>query len=446
MSEERKKDVYNVLETIVDPDTNKSIVELGFISRLSVKNNSVFFHLHLPPVDQEVRKDYQKFVESVVQELTWVEKVTTILAPSAKKSAADAQYLGLSQVKHIIAVSSCKGGVGKSTVAVNLAFSLALSGKKVGIFDADIYGPSLPTMIQGDFGELEPEGDLLKPFEYSGVKLMSFGYTQEKPESSAPAILRGPIVSQVLNQMLTGTQWGELDYLIIDMPPGTGDIQITLTQLLPITGSVLVTTPQKISVVDVEKGVEMFDKVNVPTIAVVENQSYFLCNDCDKKHYIYGKGPVESLKKKFAFKHAIELPIEPSVSEHGDKGIPFVIGQASSESAKVFSSLAKIVIEETEILKNKQAEQPYVQYVASESLIRMIGQNGVKTITPFELRTKCQCAECVDEFTGDKILDETKVPKDIEPLTIKPVGNYAVGISWSDAHSSLMPFSFLSSL
>lgn len=226
----------------------------------------------------------------------------------------------LSQVRHIIAVSSCKGGVGKSTVSVNLAYSLAGMGAKVGILDADVYGPSLPTMLspENPVLEMDPETSAITPAEYHGVKVVSFGFTGQ-----ASAIMRGPMVSGLINQLLTTSNWGELDYLIVDFPPGTGDIQLTLCQAAPFSAAVVVTTPQKLSFVDVAKGIRMFAKLRVPCLSVVENMSYFDGDD-GKRYRPFGEGSGERVCREFGVPALFQHPITADLSAAGDNGVPNV--------------------------------------------------------------------------------------------------------------------------
>lgn len=223
-------------------------------------------------------------------------------------------------MKNIIAVSSCKGGVGKSTVASNLAFALhRFANKKVGIFDADIYGPSLPTLLNKTKEQLRADANdpnTIIPVDYEGIKAMSFGFVSPNKR----AVIRGPMISSIVSTLFYNTMWGDLDYLIVDMPPGTGDIQITLGQEVKFNGAIIVTTPQSLSYVDVIKGIEMFDDLKVPSISIVENMAYFECDSCSEKHAIFGAGKIEQLKKQFGIKNSFELPLMKDVSNYSDLG------------------------------------------------------------------------------------------------------------------------------
>ncbi len=250
----------------------------------------------------------------------------------------------LDQVRHLIAVGSGKGGVGKSTVALNLALALAQDGHKVGIVDADVHGPSLQQMTHTGRPTMTDD-DLLVPPEYEGVKVMSIGMFAAPGQAQ---LMRGPMVTQVIRQFLTQVVWGELDYLIIDLPPGTGDIHLTLAQMVPLSGAVLVTTPQEVSLIDVRKAVHMFKTVNVPVLGIVENMSYFICDGCEKKHYVFRQGGGKKLAAEAQIPLLAELPLDPRVADSGDEGVAFVVRNPSSIVGQAYQEMAQQV-------KNQQA-------------------------------------------------------------------------------------------
>lgn len=351
---------------------------------------------------------------------------------------------GLQRVTHMVAVSSCKGGVGKSTVAVNLACALMKKGARVGLFDADVYGPSLPTLVRPDHTDLFSQNEMILPIDFKGLKCMSFGYVPTAPGGSGAAILRGPMVTQIINQLLTGTAWGELDYLIIDMPPGTGDVQLTLTQLIPLTAAVIVTTPQEISFVDVVKGIQMFDKLKVPTVAVVQNMAYFQCDGCDKKHYLFGPGVRQRLVDQFGIRNAFDLPLTPELSRYSDAGTPLVLEAPAHPLSEAFDAIADATVSAIDRLKMDSEGPPAIRFVIGRGIVVTWPDGKEQDIDPATLRRQCQCALCVEETTGRPLLDPGRVSEDIYPSEIHPMGNYAVAIHWSDGHtSSIYPYESL---
>ena len=441
MSEDRKQAVLTALSAIQDPDLHQDIVSLGFVTQLDIQESgAVSLTLNLTTPACPVKTIFESDAKRLVSALPWVTDVKVTM--TATSTGMKAMGKGLSKVANIIAVSSCKGGVGKSTVAVNLAYALSQLGAKVGLFDADVYGPSLPTMVAADETHLYFNDGFIEPPVYHGVKLMSFAYTQDAETESSPAMMRGPMVSQVVNQLLTGTQWGELDYLILDLPPGTGDIQLTLAQLIPITAAVIVTTPQKISFVDVVKGIEMFDKLSIPSIAIVENMSYFMCDGCDKQHYIFGRGALQSLVYEFGFSHVIEMPIDPQVSPSGDSGVPLVVGYPDSPIADKFKVLAGAVAREVSKLVHLNETTPVAEYIPARGIVLRQGAKDW-AVPCAELRAACRCARCQDEWTGERNVTLDQIPASIAPAGMSPVGNYALGINWNDGHSSIFPYSQL---
>ena len=351
------------------------------------------------------------------------------------------------KVKKIIAVYSCKGGVGKSTVALNLAYALKkFKNKKVGIFDADIYGPSLPTLVNKKRVELRADAEnpeKIIPVEYEGVKLMSFGFVS--PDKRA--VIRGPMISNIISQLFYNTLWEDLDYLIVDMPPGTGDIQITLCQEVKFDGAVIITTPQNLSYVDVIKGIEMFDDLKVPSLSIIENMAYYNCKDCTAKHYLFGKGKISQIKRQFGIENSFEIPILEEVSTNSDLGLPPILTYPDSHQfCNTFRDIVDNLDQELDILEKNKIEY-FLNYDTKQRLVYLRYGDEVKKIDPYELRIKCECALCYDEFSGKKILNDAKVDKEVHPITMTQKGNYAVAITWSDGHkSSIYPYKKLEQL
>jgi Mrp family chromosome partitioning ATPase/DUF971 family protein len=432
------------LSQIQDPDLNQDIVTLGFVKNLTIADGVASFTLELTTPACPVKEVFKSQAEELVGQIEGINEVRVRLS-SRSYSGLKPMAKGLAHVSNVIAVSSCKGGVGKSTTAVNLAFSLAAAGAKVGIFDADVYGPSLPTMVYIPNTELYFDGDFIKPLQFKGVKLMSFAYTVGPEDEQNPAIMRGPMVSQVINQLLTQTNWGELDYLVIDLPPGTGDIQITLTQLIPVTAAVIVTTPQRLSFVDVVKGIEMFDRMKVPTVAVVENMSYFICDNCNDRHYPFGRGALQSLVNEFGFKNTIEFPIHGDISPAGDSGTPYVVEYPQTEMTQLFTQLSESVVREISRIRHGGLVTPKVELFEGRGVVVTVGESQYE-IDAKTMRLKCRCARCEDEFTGVSLVKSDAIPDDIMPVGLSPVGNYAIGVNWSDRHSSIFPYDYLISI
>ncbi len=439
MNDDMQKQVTRALSVIIDPDLGKDIVSLGFVKDLSIENGVVTFNLELTTPACPVKDRFVQQCKDELAKLSWVRETRVTLTAQPRRHTAPQSAAGLQQVDRIIGVSSCKGGVGKSTIAVNMAYALSASGAKVGLLDADVYGPSLPTLVStpGVSGLTQKNG-LIAPIEHNGVKLMSFGYAVEEGKA---AIMRGPMVSGVINQLATTTDWGELDYLVVDMPPGTGDIQLTLTQQLKFDGAVIITTPQKLSFVDVVKGIQMFDAVQVPTLAIVENMSYFVCDSCNKQHRVFGEGALASLKEQFGIANTVEIPLQPEVSSQCDAGTPTILAAPQSPLAALYQRVADSVVQELQKLVHHAVLKPTVTFSKKDGIVVKHGDEVIKTVAPSDLRRRCSCAACRDEFTGDAILDPASISDSIEPVSIRPMGNYAVAIEWSDGHtSSIYPY------
>ncbi|CAI0389848.1 unnamed protein product [Linum tenue] len=440
LSSSAESDVLNALSQIIDPDFGKDIVSCGFVKDLEIDEGQgkVSFRLELTTPACPIKDLFEQQANEVVAGLPWVKNVSvTMSAQPAKPMYAGVLPPGLQTVSNIVAVSSCKGGVGKSTVAVNLAYTLAGMGARVGIFDADVYGPSLPTMVSPENRLLmmNPENRSIIPTEYMGVKLVSYGFAGQ-----GRAIMRGPMVSGVINQLLTTTEWGELDYLIIDMPPGTGDIQITLCQVVPLTAAVIVTTPQKLSFIDVAKGVRMFSKLKVPCVAVVENLHHFDAGGY--RYYPFGRGSGSQIVEKLGIPHLFDLPIRPTLSAHGDNGMPEVVADPLGEVAKTFQDLGVCLVQQC--AKIRQRVSTAVTYDTSMKAIKVKLPNSEEEflLHPATVRRNDRSAQSVDEWTGEQKLLYSDVPEDIEPVDIRPLGNYAVEITWPDGFNQVILTSF----
>lgn len=427
--------ILKALSQIIDPDLHRDIVSLGFIRNLKIAGGNISFDIALTTPACPVRHEFQQKAESLLKALPGVKQVAVNLTsqPFKPSPAAANTPNTLANVRSIIAVSSCKGGVGKSTVAAHLAVELAHRGFKVGLVDADIHGPSVPTLFNLTSTEIFANEDKqLIPIERGNLKIMSFGFLL----GDAPAVMRGPIVSRYVQQVLLNTAWGELDYLFIDMPPGTGDVQLTITQSVRLSGAVIVTTRQTLSLVDVARGILMFEKVNVPILGIIENMSYFICDKCDKKHFIFGGEKQSQLSERFGVELLAEIPLLPEFSEkiNTSKTNPFII-----------QAVDKVVMA---VGKNKLSQKDIPAVTVKPAEIQLAWKNGeVVSIAHKDLRTGCQCALCVDEITGGKIVKPGNIRPDIAPKEIFPLGNYALGITWNDGHSSgIYPYTLIRSL
>lgn len=348
--------VMNALRTVQDPDLRKDLVTLGMIRDLRIEDSgdlSLRVVLTTPacPLKDKIEKDVRDALKSVAG----VREIKVKMDAEVRRQAPGPGGVGhgtapIEGVAHIIAVSSGKGGVGKSTVSVNLATALALEGARVGLLDADIYGPNIPTMMgvtdQPKMIQHPTKGEMFVPPSSNGVKVMSMGFLMDGDQ---PVIWRGPMLHSVVSQFLHKVDWGQLDYLIVDMPPGTGDVQLSLAQLVPVTGAVLVSTPQEVSMQDVRKAFHMFEKVRVPVMGFVENMSWFECDGCTKKHFIFGQEGGLILSRKFGADLLAQLPITPKVREGGDEGRPIVIREPGSSWSLSFRELARKVAQKASI-------------------------------------------------------------------------------------------------
>jgi ATP-binding protein involved in chromosome partitioning len=346
-----EQQILAALRGVVDPETGRNVVEAGAIAGVAVKDGHIQFALEIDPAKAKQKEPLRKACEQAVEKLPGALSVSAILTahragpqghgPGAQGHAhgpAAAKAIpGVPGIRAIVAVASGKGGVGKSTTAVNLALGLAAAGQKVGLLDADIYGPSIPRMLGIAGRPTSPDGKTLLPMKNYGIVCMSIGFLV--PEDS-PTIWRGPMVMGALEQMIKDVAWGELDVLVVDMPPGTGDAQLTMAQRTPLTGAVIVSTPQDIALLDVKKGVNMFRKVDVPVLGIVENMSYYLCPHCGERAEIFGHGGAREMAKTFGAEFLGEIPLHLSIRETSDAGKPIVVSQPSSPHAQAYRKVA----------------------------------------------------------------------------------------------------------
>jgi ATP-binding protein involved in chromosome partitioning len=329
------QDVLNALKAVKDPDLGRDIVTLGFVKDLEVGDHRVSFTLQLTTPACPVRDQLVAQARAAVEALgvTQVEVRLTTEVP-----ARPAGHSLIPQVKSTIAVASGKGGVGKSTVAANLAVALQRSGAKVGLMDTDVYGPSVPILMGGSETPHVVEGKLEPPVEY-GIKLMSMAYFLPKDEA---VIWRGPMLHKTIQQFLGEVRWGELDYLIMDLPPGTGDIQLSLSQTIPLTGAVIVSTPQDLALTVASKAIAMFQKLNVPILGIVENMSYYLCPECGHREEIFGHGGAREAAHKLGFPFLGEIPLDPAIRIQSDNGKPVALDD-STIYGKAFREVAEAI-------------------------------------------------------------------------------------------------------
>lgn len=416
--------ILNALKHIIDPDFKKDIVTLGFVKNIKINGADVSIDIFLTTPACPIKEEFRSQAEKALIALDGVQtvKVNMTAQSAAPQPQASGSANPLSNVGAIIAVSSCKGGVGKSTMAASLAQELAHRGYKVGLLDADIHGPSVPTLFNLHNVEVYTNAQKqLLPLNVGSLQVMSFGFLL----GDAPAVMRGPIVTRYIQQLLFNVAWGELDYLFIDMPPGTGDVQLTITQSVKLTGAVIVTTRQSLSLVDVSRGILMFERVNVPILGVIENMSYFLCDSCDKKHYIFGESRAHSMEERFGIPTLAEIPLLPRLTEKFDTYLGNSFIQDATDH--VVRAIGK---------KSKEDHSaPGITFDAKAITLKWNDGRAWK-IENRILRASCQCALCVNEMTGKQQLDPAKIKADIAATQVTPLGNYAIGVTWNDGHSS----------
>jgi ATP-binding protein involved in chromosome partitioning len=374
-----------ILEALrrVAPPQGGNIVESGMVSGLALREGHVAFAIEVDPKEGPKLEPVRKAAEQAVMQLPGVLSVSAVLTAHRPAAASAPQQrptgpghggpghqhghahpqtgggkLSLPGVKHIIAIASGKGGVGKSTTAVNLALALHVNGLKVGLMDADVYGPSQPRMMGISGKPTSKDGKIMEPMQNYGIKVMSMGFLIEE---ETPMIWRGPMVMSAVTQMLRDVNWGDLDVLVCDLPPGTGDTQLTMAQNVPLSGAVIVSTPQDIALLDAKKGLNMFRKVDVPVLGIIENMSYFACPHCGEVTEIFAHGGARREAEKFGVEFLGEIPLDLAIRETSDGGTPIVVSQPDSVHAKTYRAMAEHLWIKLTAMQQRQGPRIVVQ-------------------------------------------------------------------------------------
>jgi ATP-binding protein involved in chromosome partitioning len=350
--------VKAALSQVIDPNTGKDLISTKSAKNIRLEGNDVVLDVEL---GYPAKSQIDGIRRAVIAAIKGVNGAGNVTANVYSKIIAHSVQRGVKlmpNVKNIIAVASGKGGVGKSTTAVNLALALAAEGAQVGILDADIYGPSQPMMMGINARPETLDGTTMEPLENHGLQVASIGFMIDPDE---PMVWRGPIVTQALQQLLTQTNWRDLDYLIVDMPPGTGDVQLTLSQKVPVTGAVIVTTPQDIALLDARKGLKMFEKVDIPIIGIVENMSMHVCSNCGHAEAIFGEGGGEKMCRDFGVDFLGKLPLTMSIREQTDSGTPTVVADPDGKVAQIYKEIArKVAVKVAEKAKDMSSKFPSI--------------------------------------------------------------------------------------
>jgi len=330
--------VLDALKVVRDPDLNRDIVSLGFIKELVIRDGDVAFTIELTTPACPVKDQMRDQARAAVLQLAGVSRVDVKLSARVREAVAgEGGRQPVAGVKNVIAVGAGKGGVGKTTLSVNLAIALAKSGSRVGLIDADIYGPNVPIML-GLKTQLATDGQKIIPAEKYGLQVISMGFLTE---DDAPIIWRGPMLHSALQQFFREVRWIDLDYLVIDMPPGTGDVALSLGQTVPVAGAVVVTTPQQVSLADSKRAVAMYKKLNIPTLGIIENMSYFICPGCQKESDIFGTGGGEQMAGSMGMPFLGRIPLYQPIREGGDSGVPLMIAEPEAPAARAITLAAE---------------------------------------------------------------------------------------------------------
>lgn len=429
-----RDEILNALSAVTETESGSDIVNLGLVREVHIEDGNVAVGIELTAPLLHDSERIQQEATRCIQQLPGLDNLVVNVSGFLRRRPLREKQSGLERVKFIIAVASGKGGVGKSTVTASLAKELAQRGYRVGLLDTDLFGPSVPALFEVGEVQLQAnEREMVVPIEVDGLKLMSFGFWL----GESPAIMRGPMVTRYVNQFLHEVDWEELDYLFMDLPPGTGDIQLTLTQATPIDGAVIVTTPHALSYADVGKAVLMFDKVNVPILGVIENMASYTCPDCGSTHHLFGADAGSRIAARFGTEVISQLPVDSEAY-----GASF---RRRIDNPLIRRTVNRVISRVGAFAQG--IDKPEVTFDEKEIRLHWRSSGEKISVRNHHLRSNCQCAVCVDEFSGRRKLDPAKIPPDIHAQEIKPLGNYALYIRWSDGHQSgFFPYPLIRSL
>ncbi len=424
------QEILEHLKQVKYPGLSRDIVSFGVVKNIEVDGERVSVALMISSKDLNVSRQIQEDVTKAVASFSGAKSVEIELVSPLQEAP---QRSGMDAVKSVIAVGSGKGGVGKSTVSVNLAIALQQTGARVGLMDADVYGPSLPAMLGGTWPQPDQEDGMLLPLKRHSIEMISMALLATE---DTPVIWRGPMASKLIQQFLTGVRWGELDYLLIDLPPGTGDVQLTVTQSAPLAGAIIVTTPQDVAVNIARRGLRMFQTVKVPILGIIENMSSFECPHCHETTHIFRSGGGRKASFDLGIPFLGEIPLEPEIVEGGDLGIPIMIKNPSSPAAEAYRVIARHIVAQVEGNRRPDSLHPTeVRSLDEAQQLVILWSDGHQSIYTFhDLRLNCPCAQCVDEQTGERRLQAANVAKDVHPRQYHQVGNYALQFQWDDGH------------
>jgi ATP-binding protein involved in chromosome partitioning len=430
------EDIRAALSRVEDPDLGRDIVTLGFVRDIRVEGENVSFAIELTTPACPVRDQMKEDAHRAVLSLPGITNVEVEMTSKVRGTRSEQDAL-IPLVKNVLPVASGKGGVGKSTVSANLGIALARLGARVGLMDADVYGPSIPTIMGATTPPTAQNGTIVPVFCY-GVKIVSIGFFVPKGEAT---MWRGPMLSKLIDKFLGGVEWGELDYLLVDLPPGTGDVQLSLCQKIPLTGAAVVSTPQGLAFNVAEKAISMFTTLRIPVLGLVENMSGFECRHCGQREEIFGSGGA----RRFAATNGIpflgEIPLSTDIRRTSDEGNPIVQSMPESASARAFGRVAENLAAQVSTLSmgGVSSDRPEIAEMTqpSENEVQILWKDGHESIyTGYALRLGCRCAVCIDEISGNKRLREESIDKNVRPISIDPVGRYAIRFHWSDGHST----------